>query len=66
MSNIQPKLTAALTTIALLAPAAGAQATTLRTLHPARHFTISQPERHFTPHHPRRSPARFHCDSRSI
>jgi hypothetical protein len=66
MTNITPKLTAAITTIALLAPAAGAQAAGLQTLRPARHFAISGSERHLSTHHAQRPAAKFHRDSRSI
>jgi hypothetical protein len=66
MTNITPKLTAVITTIAILAPAAGAQAATFQTLRPARHFAVSGRQRHFSPHHARRSPAKFQPDSRGI
>ena len=48
MTNINRKLFDALTTIAMLAPAAGAPAASYGTLHPARHFGISPSGRHFT------------------
>ena len=66
MTNINPKLTAALTTIALLAPAAGAQAATYGTIQPARHFAISTSARHGSAHHARRSTAKVQRDSRGV
>ena len=64
MTNINRKLFDALTTIAMLAPAAGAPAASCGTLHPARHCGISPSGRHFTAHHPRRSSAEFQRDDR--
>jgi hypothetical protein len=66
MTSITPKLSAVITTIAILAPVAGAQAATFQTLHPARQFASSGSERHLTPQHPRRSPAKFQPDSRGV
>jgi hypothetical protein len=65
MTSINPKLTAMITTIAMLAPVAGAQAAGLQTLHPARHFARSGSQRHLTPQHPRRSPAKFERETRN-
>jgi hypothetical protein len=66
MTSITPKLTALITTIAILAPVAGAQAAGFQTLHPARHFAKLGSQRHFAIHHARRSPVRFQPDSRGI
>jgi hypothetical protein len=63
MTSITPKLTAMITTIAMLAPAAGAQAAAFQTLHPAGRFASSGSQRH---QHPRRSAIKFQPDSRSI
>ena len=66
MTSITPKLTAAITTIAMLAPAAGAQAASYTTLQPARHWATARSERQFSTHHSRRSHAKFQCDRRAI
>jgi hypothetical protein len=63
MTHINPKLTAALATIAILAPAAGAQAATYRTSQPARYLASTRSECSTTTHHARRSTAtlrRYH------
>jgi hypothetical protein len=65
MTSITPKLTAMITTLAMLAPAAGAQAATSQTLHPARHPAASGSQRHVSPAHARRLPATFQPDTRS-
>jgi hypothetical protein len=64
VTNFNRKLCGALTTIAMLAPAAGAPAASYGTLHPARHLGISPSGRHFTAHHARRSPVEFQRDDR--
>jgi hypothetical protein len=63
VTNINRKLIGALTRIAMLASATGAQASS-GTLHPARHFGISPSERHFSTVHARRSSAEFQRDDR--
>jgi hypothetical protein len=65
MTSITPKLTAVITTLAILAPAAGAQAAASHTLHPARHPAASRSERHFGTHETLRSPAKFQPDGHS-
>jgi hypothetical protein len=63
MTTINPKLTAALATIAILAPAAGAQAhgawSPIRT---ARHYATDRPERHYSPARAKRPASRFQAD----
>jgi hypothetical protein len=66
MTSITPKLTAAITTIAILAPAAGAQAATFQTPRPASHVASFTSARHRSAHHARRSTAKLQPDSRSI
>jgi len=66
MTSITPKLTAAITTIAMLAPVAGAQAAGFQTLHPARHVASSGSQRHLGAPDARRSTAKFQPDSRGI
>jgi hypothetical protein len=62
-TTINPKLTAALSTIAILAPAATAQATGSRTPpRAARHVAIIQQERHWSARPARRSTAKFQRD----
>lgn len=62
MTTINPKLTAAITTIALLAPAAGAQASFRK---PERHFGSTQAERCNTRHHARRPAFKLQRDGRT-
>lgn len=62
MPTINSRLTAAIATIAILVPAAGAQAHTLRPAQEKRHFTISRAERHFSPPCAKRLNSEFHTD----
>jgi hypothetical protein len=66
MTNINPKLTAVITTIALLAPAAGASAHASWASRPAHHYATARSERHIAAHHARRPTTKFQPDSRSI
>ena len=65
MTSIKPKLTAAITTIAILAPSAGAQAASYRTQHPDRHYASTTTQRHYTNHHALRPASRFRRYNRS-
>jgi hypothetical protein len=63
MTTINPKLTAAITTIAILAPAAGAQAhTNWRPTRAARHYATNRAERHYSPARAKRPASRFQSD----
>ncbi len=64
MTNIKFKLIATLTTVAMLAPATGAQAATQRSLQRTGHFAIHPSAGWHTKHHIKRSIIRFRPDSR--
>jgi len=57
MFTTNRKLIALSATMAMLIPAAGAQAATSQTQHQARHFQTPAQARHFTSRHSRRSTA---------
>ena len=58
MTTINPKLTAAITTIAILAPATSAQADCGRSPR-SPHFATNRAERHWTPDRAKRPAVKF-------
>ena len=66
MTSINHKLAAAIAALAMLAPAAGAQAACREAHHAAGHVTASASQRHWTTSHCRGEGMKIRRDNRSI